>query len=101
MNRPIKSEFLTCNQIEYDQNLLKYYEALEIYVVFLETQIKNLKMPKNTIHVNQFDDIYINILLQDGSKKIIKVSFNYYAKLSTEKPGIVSIHPEPIFTFIK
>jgi len=43
MNRPIKSEFLTCNQIEYDQNLLKYYEALEIYVIFLETEIKNLK----------------------------------------------------------
>ena len=40
MKKPIKSDYLTCNQVEYHENLLKYYEALELYIEYLEGKSK-------------------------------------------------------------
>ena len=39
MKRPNKKDYLTTNQIEYNQMLNKYYDDLEAYIDILEKQL--------------------------------------------------------------
>tara|TARA_R110000851_G_scaffold315081_2_gene477337 strand:+ start:124 stop:357 length:234 start_codon:yes stop_codon:yes gene_type:complete len=39
MERPNKKDYLTTNQIEYNQMLNKYYDDLEAYIDILEKQL--------------------------------------------------------------
>ena len=39
MERPNKKDYLTANQIEYNQMLNKYYDDLEAYIDILEKQL--------------------------------------------------------------
>tara|TARA_R110000868_G_scaffold136883_2_gene350140 strand:+ start:11483 stop:11716 length:234 start_codon:yes stop_codon:yes gene_type:complete len=36
MTEPIKTDFLTCNQFNYNEGLNRYYEELESYVSYLK-----------------------------------------------------------------
>ena len=36
IKRPIKSDFIVCNQFEFDESLNKYHKELEVYATNLE-----------------------------------------------------------------
>jgi len=39
MKRPIKNDYLTTNQLTYDEKLDEYYEQLEKYIDYIEQQL--------------------------------------------------------------
>lgn len=45
MERPNLKDYLTTNQMEYDEQIQKYYQQLNKYVDYLEEQIKNIGIP--------------------------------------------------------
>ena len=51
MERPNKKDYLTTNQIEYNQMLNKYYDDLEAYIDILEKQLTltDVVVPKGTL----------------------------------------------------
>ena len=51
MKRPNKKDYLTTNQIEYNQMLNKYYDDLEAYIDILEEQLTltDVVVPKGTL----------------------------------------------------
>ena len=51
MKRPNKKDYLTTNQIEYNQMLNKYYDDLEAYIDILEKQLTltDVVVPKGTL----------------------------------------------------
>lgn len=59
--KPKKEDYLTCNQFEYDTKLSEYYKALEKYVEYLESLIKDNKLHDNSyaeyIHNNEANEI--------------------------------------------
>ena len=65
MKRPNKKDYLTTNQIEYNQMLNKYYDDLEAYIDILEKQLTltdvvatlpniNSSVFKNWLKVNKY-----------------------------------------------
>ena len=64
MERPNKKDYLTTNQIEYNQMLNKYYDDLEAYIDILEKQLTLTDVVKSlptkeeiNLAANEFSDI--------------------------------------------
>ena len=64
MKRPNKKNYLTTNQIEYNQMLNKYYDDLEAYIDILEKQLTLTDVVKSlptkeeiNLAANEFSDI--------------------------------------------
>ena len=64
MKRPNKKDYLTTNQIEYNQMLNKYYDDLEAYIDILEKQLTLTDVVKSlptkeeiNLAANEFSDI--------------------------------------------
>jgi hypothetical protein len=75
MERPNKNDYLTTNQIEYNQLLCKYYDALEAYIDVLEKQLTLTDVVASVLCVNSN---YILGITKDVEYPLIKECDDFY-----------------------